>query len=58
MPLSIFAALCDVADAFDTYVRDLESGPQRDYLEGLLRQLDAVIDRTIGVEEVIASTGE
>jgi hypothetical protein len=49
---SIFSDLCDVADGFERYVRDLESGPQKDTLEDLVRRLDAVIDRTVGVSEV------
>jgi hypothetical protein len=53
MQPSIFATLCDVVDEFDCYVRDLESGPQRDKLEDLVRRLDAVIDRTVGVTEVL-----
>ena len=35
---SIFATLCDVADAFDRYVRDLPAGPERDTLEDLGRR--------------------
>jgi hypothetical protein len=47
---SIFVRLCDIADELDHYVRDLPSGPERDNLEGVLLELDDVIDRTIGVE--------
>ena len=49
---SIFATLCDVADAFDRYVRDLPAGPERDKLEDLGRSIDAVIDRMVGVPEI------
>jgi hypothetical protein len=47
---AIFVRLCDIADAFDHYVRDLPSGPERDRLEVLVLELDQIIDRTIGVE--------
>ena len=52
MSQSIFAKLCDIADALDRVVRDLESSPLRDTLAGLLHRLDEVIDRTVGVTEV------
>jgi uncharacterized protein YbjT (DUF2867 family) len=49
---SIFATLCDVADALDRSIRDLPAGPERDTLADLGRRLDAVIDRLVGVPEV------
>jgi hypothetical protein len=55
MESSIFATLCDLADDFERTVRDLPSGPIRDRLEDLVQRFDAVIDRTIGVEEVLQS---
>lgn len=51
MTTSIFSTLCDIADGFDRVVRDLESGPLRDTLEGLLNRLDEVIDRPVGLED-------
>jgi hypothetical protein len=51
MPTSIYTDLCTVADALAAYARDLPAGPQRDRLEDLVRQLDAVIDRPVGVTE-------
>lgn len=50
MPPSIFVALCDILDDFDAYVRDLPLGPDADRLGALVRRLDAVIDRTIGLD--------
>jgi hypothetical protein len=58
MPTSIFADLCDAVDDLAAYTRDLPAGPQRDQLEDLVRQLDAVIDRTVGVVEVLQPTPE
>jgi hypothetical protein len=52
MSPSIFAALCDIADALDRYVRDLPAGPERDTLASLLTRLDEVIDLTVGLPEV------
>jgi hypothetical protein len=52
MSQSIFTQLCDIADALDRYVRDLEVGPQRDTLEGLLHSLDEVIDDMAALPEV------
>jgi hypothetical protein len=52
MSQSIFTTLCEIADALDRVVRDLESSPLRDTLAGLLHRLDEVIDRTVGVTEV------
>jgi hypothetical protein len=50
MPPSIFVTLCDILDDFDAYVRDLPLGPDADRLGALVRRLDAVIDRTIGLD--------
>jgi hypothetical protein len=47
---TIFVRLCDIADDLDQHVRDLPCGPGRDTLEGVLLELDDVIDRTVGVE--------
>jgi hypothetical protein len=55
---SIFSDLCDVADGFERHVRALESGPEKDRLEGLVRRLDAVIDRTVGVTDVLVGEEE
>jgi hypothetical protein len=55
MKASIFDALCNVVDDFEHYVHDLPSGPQRDQLEDLVRRLDGVIDRTVGLTEVLES---
>jgi hypothetical protein len=52
MPPSIFTQLCDLADALDRVVRDLEPSPLRDTLAGLLTRLDEVIDLTVGLPEV------
>jgi hypothetical protein len=52
MKKSIFADLCDIADALTTYTQDCPAGPQRDTLDDLVQRLDAVIDRTIGVSEI------
>jgi hypothetical protein len=51
MPHSIFVTLCDILDEFDAYVRELPLGPDADRLGALVHRLDAVIDRTIGLEQ-------
>jgi hypothetical protein len=56
MKPSIFSVLCDLADDLQRTARDLDAGPQRDRLEDLVQRLDAVIDRTVGVVEVIPSS--
>ena len=43
---SIFATLCDVADALDRSIRDLPAGPERDTLEDLGRRHCQVVDPT------------
>jgi hypothetical protein len=48
MTCSIFTTLCDIADALLAYARDFPAGPQRDQLEDLVQQLDAVIDEVVG----------
>jgi hypothetical protein len=57
MSKSIFTALCDIADTLSTYARDFPAGPQREKLEDLVQRLDAVIERTIGVEDVTTTSG-
>lgn len=52
MKKSIFADLCDIADTLSTYTHDFPAGPQRDKLTDLVEQLDAVIDRTVGITEI------
>jgi hypothetical protein len=49
---TIFEALCAINDDFAGIAMRMESGPEKDRLEDLVRRLDEVIDRTIGVEEV------
>jgi hypothetical protein len=56
MKKSIFSDLCDIADAFDCYVRTLPSGIQRYQLEDLVQRLAAVIDRTIAIQELEIAT--
>jgi hypothetical protein len=51
MTKSIFADLTDIADTLSSYTHDFPPGPQRDKLEDLVHRLDAVIDRTIGLEQ-------
>jgi len=58
MKKSIFADLCDIADTLATYTHDFPAGPQRDKFEDLVRLLDGVIDRTIGVSEIEIAGGE
>jgi hypothetical protein len=58
MHASIFATLCDLTDELDRAVRDLPSGPTRDRFEDLVQRLDALIDRTVGVVEVLPSSNE
>jgi hypothetical protein len=55
MQPSIFTTLCDLCDELDAYTRDLEPGPVRDQLEGLVQRFDSVIDRTIGLEQASVS---
>jgi hypothetical protein len=50
MQPSIFLTLCDVVDALDSYVRAMPLGPDADGLSAIVRRLDDVIDRTIGLE--------
>jgi hypothetical protein len=58
MHASIFATLCDLTDELDRVVRDLPSGPTHDRFEDLVQRLDALIDRTVGVVEVLPSSNE
>jgi hypothetical protein len=58
MEPSIFSTLCDIVDAFDAYVRDLDPGPAYDHLSALVQRFDSVIDRTIGLEQAHVSTDE
>jgi hypothetical protein len=56
MHKSIFADLCDIADTLSTYTHDFPAGPHREKLAELVERLDAVIDRTVGVVEVVPSS--
>ena len=49
---TIFEALCHINDDFAGIAMRMEPGPEKDRLEALVQRLDAVIDRTIGVQEV------
>ena len=49
---TIFEALCAINDDVAGIAMRMEPGPEKDRLEDLVRRLDAVIDRTIGVKEV------
>jgi hypothetical protein len=49
---TIFEALCHINDDFAGIAMRMEPGPEKDRLESLVQRLDAVIDRTIGVQEV------
>jgi hypothetical protein len=51
MPQSIFSDLCDLVDQLERVTSRMEAGPVKDQLERLLEPFDALIDRTVGVEE-------
>jgi hypothetical protein len=53
MSRSIFSTLCDLVDQLERVTSSLESGPVKDQLERLLEPFDALIDRTVGVEEPV-----
>jgi hypothetical protein len=47
---TIFSDLCDVCNDLDHAVLALDPGPVQEQLEQLVARLDALIDRTIGLE--------
>jgi hypothetical protein len=49
-PPTIFSDLCDVCNELDRAVLQLDPGPVQDAFEQLVARLDAIIDRTIGLE--------
>jgi hypothetical protein len=49
---TIFEALCAINDDFAGIMIRMEPGPEKDRMDALVRRLDEVIDRTIGVQEV------
>jgi hypothetical protein len=49
---TIFEALCQINDAFYDVAVHLKPGPEQQRLHALVKRLDEVIDRTIGMKEV------
>jgi hypothetical protein len=58
MERSIFATLCDLVDELERMTYRMESSPVKDQLESLLERFDAVIDRTIGLEQTAVAATE
>ena len=50
MEESIFSTLCDLADELSRLERAMEPGTITDRLQAIVERLDAVIDRTVGIE--------
>jgi hypothetical protein len=51
MSKSLFVTLSDIVDELEHCIRELDSSPYRDRLEDIVRRLDSVIDRTVGITE-------
>jgi hypothetical protein len=50
--LTIFEALCQINDDFAAIMIRMAHGPEKDRMYALVKRLDEVIDRTLGVQEV------